>query len=156
MRSGDPSYRGRQQSRQSRDSESLSQRRVPSREPSANSFSQSQSRNSISRYGTLHRDSTPLVQTPLNSGNNSQHAQTQSQTLFRSQFGQSQPTMSKSNSKSSLKTYISKREVAMQVTPKRMVDASTNSCTANTSDQETQTLETRIRVCCTSFADKND
>ena len=131
MRSGDPSYRGRQQSRQSRDSESLSQRRVPSREPSANSFSQSQSRNSISRYGTLHRDSTPLVQTPLNSGNNSQHAQTQSQTLFRSQlgfhsdprtdfglvhahehhetpskFGQSQPTMSKSNSKSSLKTYI--------------------------------------------------
>ena len=37
-----------------------------------------------------------------------------------SKFGQSQPTMSKSSSKSSLKTYISKREVATQVTPKRM------------------------------------
>ena len=134
-RSMDPRFRGRRQSNHPRESQSASDRRVPFR---ANIFSQSQSRHSLSQVGTFSRESQLSSQRPRDS----QPAQTQSsQSLFRSQLGftlisdwsivssnkhqeiphklgQSQLRMS--NSKSSLKTYSSKKDVATQVTPKRM------------------------------------
>ena len=128
----DPRFRGRRQSNHPREPQSTSDRRVP------NNFSQSQSRQSISQVGTFSRESQLSSQRPRDS----QPTQTQSsQSLFRSQLGftlisewsivptnkhqetprqlcQSQLRMF--NSKSRLKTYTSKRDVATQVTPKRM------------------------------------
>ena len=129
----DPRFRGRRQSNHPRESQSASDRRVPLR---ANIFSQSQSRQSLSQAGTFSRESQLSSQRPRDS----QPAQS-SQSLFRSQLGftlisdwsivpsnkhrknppqlgQSQLRMS--NSKSSLKSYTSKKDVATQVTPKRM------------------------------------
>ena len=139
---------------QSRDSQSLPERRVPSGGPSANLFSQSQSRNPFSHYGT-RRDSAPSAQTRLSHANSS-HGQTPSRESSHSQrltplsesqpgfhliyesssdwsfvlsnehhktppkLSQSQLPMSKSCSTASPKPYISKKDVATQVTQKQM------------------------------------